>query len=46
MRFYRIKCHAGPATTVYTVFQTWANDIDEAWKNARMAGLVPLCIET
>lgn len=45
MQFYRIKCHAGPATTVYIVFQTWAANPDEAWRNARMAGLAPLCLE-
>lgn len=42
--FYTIACHKGAVTTVKVVFHTWALNIDEAWANARRAGLVPLHI--
>jgi hypothetical protein len=44
-RFWRIRCHNGPATTVTVIFETWARNVDEAWRNARMAGLTPLGLE-
>lgn len=45
MRRFMIRCHTGPATTQITYFETWASDINAAWQNARIAGLVPLAIE-
>lgn len=45
MRFYRLRCHNGPITTLVYIFQTWAANPDEAYRNARMAGLTPISLD-